>query len=132
MDFIAITISEVPTAMGIGRPLSRARAGTTRNPPPAPTRPVTRPTASPSARITAIGMRCGHSRISRLLRPRSMAMAVAIIITAKPISRIVPGNELANQAAGVGADHARRTEDQARAPLHPTGACVRDTRRPRW
>jgi hypothetical protein len=36
-------------------------------------------------------MRCGPTDSTAFLRPRSIAMAVAIIITAKPISRTVPG-----------------------------------------
>ncbi len=61
-----------------------------------------------------------------LLRPRSIAMAVAIIITREPDEQYRAGNEPGQHAAEVGAGHARRAEYQARAPLDAAGARVRD------
>ena len=88
--------NEVPTAMGIGSPPSRTSAGTNRNPPPAPINPVTMPTTRPTAAILASGRRCEFSVVAALfLRPRSIAMAVPTIITAKPTSSTVPGMNLA-------------------------------------
>src|SRR5688500_19524412 len=49
----AITRSDVPTASFIGMPASRTRAGTIRNPPPIPTRPVRVPTAKAIVRRRA-------------------------------------------------------------------------------
>ena len=64
-DFIEIISSEVPTAAGIESPPSSTSAGTTRNPPPAPTMPVTSPTTSPSMRILASAARFRHPPESR-------------------------------------------------------------------
>ena len=96
-DFIAITTSDVPTAIGMGSPPSRASAGTTRKPPPAPTRPVTRPTTRPSATTLPTGNDEGAAPGSTSLRPRSMATAVAIMIAAKPISSTDPGMKRASR-----------------------------------
>ena len=48
-DFPAMITSDVPTAVFIGRRASTTSAGTIRNPPPAPTSPVSAPTTTPSA-----------------------------------------------------------------------------------
>ena len=89
-DCIEITTSDVPTATGIGRPPSRASAGTSRNPPPAPTSPLMMPTLAPCSMILPIGSGpVDSSSTSR--RPRSMATAAAIMMSAKAISRTLPG-----------------------------------------
>ena len=62
-DFMAITSSEVPIARFMGRPPIKASAGTTRNPPPAPTKPVTAPTTTPSSAIFGIGRCAGAGAI---------------------------------------------------------------------
>ncbi len=87
-----MTTSDVPTATGIGSPASSASAGTTRKPPPAPTSPVTRPTASPSSTILlADGSRVGPSSAGAPRRPRSIATDVAIIVSANAIISTVLG-----------------------------------------
>jgi hypothetical protein len=52
-EFSVITARLVPTALAIGTPASSTSAGTIRNPPPTPTRPLSSPTAVPPA-ITVI------------------------------------------------------------------------------
>ena len=51
-DFAAIITNDVPTASFIGNLDKRTKAGIIKNPPPAPTNPVTIPTIAPSNRIT--------------------------------------------------------------------------------
>ena len=51
IDFKAIITSEVPIAFFISKLVNTTRAGIIRNPPPAPTSPVTAPTISPSINI---------------------------------------------------------------------------------
>ena len=50
-DFIAMIMRDVPIAFFISKPEKKMSAGTIRNPPPAPTRPVTIPTRKPSSMI---------------------------------------------------------------------------------
>src|SRR5690625_1690868 len=50
--FITIVSSEVPMARCIDNPANTTRAGTIRNPPPAPTNPVTAPTPAPMSKET--------------------------------------------------------------------------------
>ena len=52
-DFSVIIIKEVPIAFLISRLANKTKAGMIRNPPPAPTKPVTAPTIKPS--IVIIG-----------------------------------------------------------------------------
>ena len=52
---------------------------------------------SPSPTILGTGIRCAWSVTSIFLRPRSMAMAVAIIMMANPISRTLPGMNRASR-----------------------------------
>ena len=47
IEFIAMMINEVATALFIGNPISITNAGTIKNPPPAPINPVIMPTKSP-------------------------------------------------------------------------------------
>ena len=51
-DFAAIIKSDVPTACFIGSLLSITSAGIIKNPPPAPTRPVSIPTSAPSTNMS--------------------------------------------------------------------------------
>ena len=51
IDFKAIIISEVPIAFFIPKLVNTTKAGIIRNPPPAPTKPVTAPTKRPSINI---------------------------------------------------------------------------------
>ena len=51
-DFAAIITKDVPTASFIGNLDKRTNAGIIKNPPPAPTNPVTIPTIAPSNKIT--------------------------------------------------------------------------------
>ena len=46
-ELIEITINEVATASFIGNLAKNTKAGTIKNPPPAPTKPVTIPTTNP-------------------------------------------------------------------------------------
>ena len=46
-EFIAIINKEVPTASFIGKPSNKTSAGINKNPPPAPSKPVTKPTEMP-------------------------------------------------------------------------------------
>ena len=46
--------SEVPTAIFIGSLTNKTKAGIIKNPPPAPTTPVSVPTTKPSAAISGI------------------------------------------------------------------------------
>lgn len=74
----------VPTASGIGRPPSRASAGTMRKPPPTPTRPVTSPTAAPCA---ASSHQAGRGAAPTAWgRPRNMNPAASSITSAKSSS----------------------------------------------
>ena len=50
-DFAAIINKEVPTACFIGSLLKMTKAGMIKNQPPAPTRPVNKPTMVPSSKI---------------------------------------------------------------------------------
>jgi len=52
-----ITTSEVPAAYSIGRARASTRAGTTRNPPPTPRNPVSRPTV---VAVTSTFSALGH------------------------------------------------------------------------
>ncbi|AUX27913.1 uncharacterized protein SOCEGT47_085130 [Sorangium cellulosum] len=88
-ELMVITSSEVPTAVRIGSPPRRTSAGTTRKPPPAPTRPVMKPTRAPWAMNPGarrgprpLGASAGSSS-----RPRSIAPAVASITAAKARSK---------------------------------------------
>ena len=92
-DFIAITSREVPTAAGMAKPPSNARAGTTRKPPPAPTSPVITPTTKPSRTTRRRGRDRGSSPGPERLFffPRSMLTAVATIMRAKAIISKAPG-----------------------------------------
>ena len=47
-DFTAIISNEVPTAIFMGSLESTTKAGIIKNPPPAPTKPVSVPTINPS------------------------------------------------------------------------------------
>ncbi|BCY09293.1 hypothetical protein L3i22_043810 [Actinoplanes sp. L3-i22] len=85
---MAMTSNEVPTAAGMLRPPSRARAGTMRNPPPAPIRPAIDPIRAP---VTIVRGSDGSRAPRPAGRPCSIPMAVASIITAKPVSRIPSG-----------------------------------------
>ena len=91
-----ITTSEVPTAAGMGSPPSRASAGTRRNPPPAPTSPLISPTVAPCSTILTTGSGPADSS-PRSLRPRSMAIAAKIMISAKAMSRMLPGTKCASR-----------------------------------
>ena len=88
---MAITRRLVATAFGIDSPPSKASAGTTRKPPPAPTRPVTKPTIRPSRTMRNNGSpACGRPVVD-CLRPRIIATAVTAITTPKAARRSGPG-----------------------------------------
>ena len=100
-DFIVMTRSEVPTAAPIGSPPRRTSAGTTRKPPPAPTRPVTPPTTRPSASTFGRGSSAGSAAPSAApaLRPRIIATAVTSIIAPKRRSSTLAGMNFATRPA---------------------------------
>mmetsp|Transcript_125124 Transcript_125124/g.400768 ORF Transcript_125124/g.400768 Transcript_125124/m.400768 type:complete len:217 (-) Transcript_125124:61-711(-) len=108
-----MTSSDVPRASRMSRPASSTSAGTTRNPPPAPTRPVTTPTTKPSRIMRHRGCSCfsastklasgttnlpfssaelssSASAAAGFWLPQSMANEVAMAMSAKRISNTRP------------------------------------------
>ena len=122
-----MTTSEVPTAMGIGSPASRASAGTSRKPPPAPTSPLITPTAMPSRTIRTTGRCWSPSAPVASLRPRSIARPAAIMITVNATNSIVPGMNRATRPRH-SAGHRDHAEACGDAPAHPAGSGMGDRR----
>jgi len=88
-DCRAMASRLVPMASVMARPPSRVRAGTMRNPPPAPISPAITPITAPAARVRGSdGWRPAGGSERRL---RGIAVAVASIITAKPVSSTPSG-----------------------------------------
>src|SRR5699024_2741872 len=82
--FITMANSDVPMAKWMGNPPKSTNAGTMRKPPPAPTKPVTAPTKTPSSAETqSLGV--GGSCVWGCFLPLIMVVEVNNMITAKMI-----------------------------------------------
>lgn len=91
-------ISEVPMASRVGMPTPRARAGTARNPPPAPTRPTTAPTTAPIPSRSPTQARPGKAAAAgRFPRGASIARPATTITPAKTSSSSLPGRWVARR-----------------------------------
>ena len=112
-ELMATTTSEVPTAIGIGRPRTRTSAGTMTNPPPTPKNPVRKPTPRPAPTTSGQRPQREHWATTRSWSTRAVCSeggAPTVTGTGADAGRVAAtGRSIATAAAVISSENPSRS-----------------------
>ena len=119
----AITSSDVPTAIAIGKPSPSVSAGTITKPPPTPKKPVRRPVAAPAAPTRGRTRRCAETLVAGARGGRAIPYAAASSSTREADEDRRGLDEPVQRRARDRRDRAGRGEREPDAPHDAVVAC---------